>query len=356
MFCDFVKLKYFVSLKKTNFKPYICGRNNAFFKVETKIEKKIIEIAKKVLTDESEAIKSLINTIDIGFEQIVYAILASKGKVVLTGIGKSAIIAQKITATLNSTGQKAVFMHATDALHGDLGIIDDEDIIIFLSKSGNTPEIKVLMPLLKRLGNKIIALVSNLGSFLAINADFVINAHVESEACPLNLAPTTSTTVALALGDALAISLLEARDFSKNEFAKYHPGGSLGKKLYLRVSDIFPNNALPIVDEHTGIQNVILEMTTKRLGSTAVINKNKELIGIITDGDLRRMLNNKVDFSTLIAKDIMGNSPKTIEPDEFAVNALIKMQDLNITQLVVSDGKNVLGFIHLHDLLKEGLI
>ena len=324
--------------------------------METKIEKKIIEIAKKVLTDESEAIKSLISTIDDKFEQIIYAILASKGKIVLTGIGKSAIIAQKISATLNSTGQKAVFMHATDAMHGDLGIIDKEDIIIFLSKSGNTPEIKVLMPLLKRLGNKIIALVSNVASYLAKNSDFIINAHVDSEACPLNLAPTTSTTVALALGDALAICLLEARDFSKKDFAKHHPGGSLGKKLYLRVSDIYPNNALPIVLESADIQSVILEMTTKRLGSTAVVNPNNDLVGIITDGDLRRMLNNTNDFSTLRAKDIMGISPKIIHPDEFAVNALVKMQDMNITQLVVSEDKKVLGFVHLHDLLKEGLI
>jgi arabinose-5-phosphate isomerase len=324
--------------------------------VETKIEKKIIEIAKKVLTDESEAIKSLISTIDDKFEQIIYAILASKGKIVLTGIGKSAIIAQKISATLNSTGQKAVFMHATDAMHGDLGIINEEDIIIFLSKSGNTPEIKVLMPLLKRLGNKIIALVSNVGSYLAKNSDFIINAHVESEACPLNLAPTTSTTVALALGDALAICLLEARGFSKKDFAKHHPGGSLGKKLYLRVSDIYPNNALPKVLDSSDIHSVILEMTTKRLGSTAVVNHNNDLVGIITDGDLRRMLNNTNDFSSLRAKDIMGISPKIIHPDEFAVNALVKMQDMNITQLVVTEDKKVLGFVHLHDLLKEGLI
>lgn len=324
--------------------------------METKIEKKIIEIAKKVLTDESEAIKSLISTIDDKFEQIIYAILASKGKIVLTGIGKSAIIAQKISATLNSTGQKAVFMHATDAMHGDLGIIDEEDIIIFLSKSGNTPEIKVLMPLLKRLGNKIIALVSNVGSYLAKNSDFIINAHVESEACPLNLAPTTSTTVALALGDALAICLLEARGFSKKDFAKHHPGGSLGKKLYLRVSDIYPNNALPKVLDSSDIHSVILEMTTKRLGSTAVVNHNNDLVGIITDGDLRRMLNNTNDFSSLRAKDIMGISPKIIHPDEFAVNALVKMQDMNITQLVVTEDKKVLGFVHLHDLLKEGLI
>jgi arabinose-5-phosphate isomerase len=324
--------------------------------VETKLEKKILEIAKKVLFDESEAIKSLINTIDESFEVIINRILESKGKLILTGIGKSAIIAQKIVATLNSTGQKAVFMHASDALHGDLGIIDEQDIILFISKSGNTPEIKVLMPLLKRLGNEIIAMVSDLDSFLATNADYLINAHVENEACSLNLAPTNSTTVALALGDAIAISLLEARNFSKGDFAKYHPGGSLGKKLYLKIEDIFINNQVPKVNLNATVNEVILEITSKRLGATAVIDNNEDLKGIITDGDLRRMLNAEQDFKKLKAADIMGHNPKTIEAEEYAVNALIKMQDLNITQLVVIKNKKVLGFVHLHDLLKEGLI
>jgi arabinose-5-phosphate isomerase len=325
-------------------------------KVETKIEKNIIEIAKKVLYDESKAIKSLINTIDKSFEEIIYKILASSGKVVLSGIGKSAIIAQKISATLNSTGQKSVFMHATDAMHGDLGIIDKDDVIIFLSKSGNTPEIKVLMPLLKRLGNPIVALVSDLDSFLAKNAHYTINAHVDEEACPLNLAPTTSTTVALALGDALAVCLLEARQFSKNDFARYHPGGTLGKKLYLKVLDIYPNNSNPVVNEAADIQSVILEITSKRLGATAVVNDNNDLVGVITDGDLRRMLRQSLDFSTLTARDIMGINPKTIEQEAYAVQALVQMQEMNITQLIVLEGKKVLGFVHLHDLLKEGLI
>ena len=324
--------------------------------METKVEKKIVNLAKKVLFDESEAIKSLINTIDDRFETIIQLILSSNGKLVLTGIGKSAFIGQKIVATLNSTGQKSVFMHATDALHGDLGIIDHEDIILFISKSGNTPEIKVLLPLLKRYGNKIIGMVSNLDSYLAKNVDYVINAHVENEACFLNLAPTSSTTVALALGDAIAICLMEVKNFSKNEFAQYHPGGSLGKKLYLKVLDIYQNNACPIVFEDSTLKDVILEITSKRLGATAVLNTNKELVGIITDGDLRRMLSKTSDFDNLKASEIMGKNPKTINVEEYAVEALLKMQELNITQLLVVNKKNVLGFVHLHDLLKEGLI
>ena len=324
--------------------------------METKVEKNIIDTAKKVLLDESEAIKSLINTIDPGFEEVVDAILASRGKMVLSGIGKSAIIAQKITATLNSTGQKAVFMHATDAVHGDLGIIDDEDIILILSKSGNTPELKVLVPLIRRLPNRLIAMVSDTGSFLAKNSDYVLNAHVDQEACPMNLAPTTSTTVSLALGDALAICLLEARGFSNRDFARYHPGGALGKKLYLKVSDLYPNNEVPVVSEEASMEEVILEMTSKRLGTTAVINDRQELTGIITDGDLRRKLKEKKDIFALKALDLMSRNPKVISKDEFAVNALNRMQQLSITQLVVEDNGKVLGFVHLHDLLREGLV
>ena len=322
----------------------------------TKIEKKIIEIAKKVLSDESEAIKSLISTIGTEFNAAIDSILASKGKIVLSGIGKSAIIAQKISATFNSTGQKAVFMHATDALHGDLGIIDSDDIIIILSKSGNTPELKVLLPLLKRMGNKVISIVSDTSSFLAQQSDFVINAHVKTEACPLNLAPTTSTTVALALGDAMAVCLLEAREFSKTDFAVFHPGGSLGKRLYLKVSDIYPQNALPIVAKNAGLKEVIIEMSSKRLGATAVIDENGHLEGIVTDGDLRRMLNKTQDINALIASQIMTPNPKTIEKDEYATSALQIMQELNITQLIVVEEKKPVGFVHLHDLLKEGLI
>lgn len=324
--------------------------------METKVEKNIIDTAKKVLLDESEAIKSLINTIGPGFQKVVNVILESRGKVVLSGIGKSAIIAQKISATLNSTGQKAVFMHATDAVHGDLGIIDDEDVILILSKSGNTPELKVLVPLIRRQPNRLIAMVSDTASFLAKNSDYVLNAHVEQEACPMNLAPTTSTTVSLALGDALAICLLEARGFNNRDFARYHPGGALGKKLYLKVSDIYPNNEVPVVDEQAGMEEVILEMTSKRLGTTAVIDHDGRLKGIITDGDLRRKLREGKDIFALKALDLMNRTPKVIAKDEFAVNALNRMQELSITQLVVEDNGKVLGFVHLHDLLREGLV
>ena len=324
--------------------------------METKIKKNIIQTAQNVLLEESKAIKSLINTIDETFPEIVNEILNSNGKIVLSGIGKSGLIAQKIAATLNSTGQKAVFMHASDAVHGDLGIIDDKDIIIILSKSGNTPELKVLIPLIKRLPNKLVAMVSSIDSFLAKSADYIINAHVEKEACPMNLAPTTSTTVALALGDALAVSLLESRGFTKRDFAKFHPGGSLGKKLYLKVADIYPNNEVPLVNEDAGLETVIMEISSKRLGATAVVNDSDQLIGIITDGDLRRKLREKQNILEMKAKNLMTPAPKTISKNEFAVNALNRMQDMSISQLIVEESGKVLGFIHLHDLLKEGLV
>lgn len=323
--------------------------------MNTKLEKKIQSVAKKVLQDEAEAILSLKSYINEEFEACVEAILYSKGRLIITGIGKSAIIGQKIVATMNSTGTPAIFMHAADAIHGDLGMIRADDMVLCISKSGDTPEIKVLVPLLKRYRNQLIALVSNVDSYLAKNADFVLNAHVEREACPLNLAPTTSTTVALALGDALAMCLLEARDFTSRDFAKYHPGGSLGKKLYLKVRDIFPHNEMPKVSEIADIQTVILEMTSKRLGATAVVGENDELLGIVTDGDLRRMLRDQKDFSTLQAKDIMNAKPKVVSSEEYAANALAIMQEKSITQLVVVEDKRLLGFVHLHDLLKEGL-
>jgi len=323
--------------------------------VNTKLEKKIQSVAKKVLQDEAEAILSLKSYINEDFEACVEAVLFSKGRLIITGIGKSAIIGQKIVATMNSTGTPAIFMHAADAIHGDLGMIQDDDVVLCISKSGDTPEIKVLVPLLKRYRNQLIAMVSNIDSYLAKNADFVLNAHVEREACPLNLAPTTSTTVALALGDALAMCLLEARDFTSRDFAKYHPGGSLGKKLYLKVRDIFPHNEIPKVSENADIQTVILEMTSKRLGATAVVNEKDELLGIVTDGDLRRMLRDQKDFSTLQAKDIMNATPKVVSPEEYAASALAIMQEKSITQLVVVEDKRLLGFVHLHDLLKEGL-
>jgi arabinose-5-phosphate isomerase len=318
--------------------------------------KNIKIIAKNVLLNEAEAIKKLVNYLDGDFEACVKAILKTKGRVIVTGIGKSAIIANKIVATLNSTGTPAIFMHAADAIHGDLGMIQKKDIVICISKSGNTPEIKVLLPLLKRTGVQLVALVSSKDSYLAQHCDFVLNASIEKEACPHDLAPTTSTTVAMALGDALAVCLLEARNFTSKDFAKYHPGGSLGKKLYLKVSDIYPQNLLPIVKENSSIKDIIIEISAKRLGATAVLDKNNKLTGVITDGDLRRMLNKHKDVSEIKAKDIMSKNPKTIQHDEYAVNALNVLQEKNITQIVVVKNKKVVGFVHIHDLLKEGLI
>jgi arabinose-5-phosphate isomerase len=322
-----------------------------------KLEKKIQSIAKKVLQEEAEAIQKVASLIDKRFENCVEHLLHSTGRLVLTGIGKSAIIAQKITATLNSTGTPALFMHAADAIHGDLGMIQSDDTVLCISKSGDTPEIKVLVPLIKRLGVKLIAMVSNEHSFLAQQAEFILHALAEKEADPLNLAPTSSTTVALALGDALAVCLLEGRGFTSRDFAKYHPGGALGKKLYLKVSDVYPQHQVPMVGQKATVQEVILEMTSKRLGATAVVGEISQLLGIITDGDLRRMLNNHSDFSQLCAEQIMSKNPVTTDADVYAVNAFQLMQDRNITQLVVvDDSKKVLGFVHLHDLLKEGIV
>lgn len=275
-----------------------------------KIHKNIITTAIKVLEIESNAIKNLIQYLNSDFEEAVSCILSSKGRVVVTGIGKSANVAQKIVATLNSTGTPALFMHAADAIHGDLGMVQKEDVVICLSKSGNTPEIKVLVPLIKRLKVKIVALVSNVDSFLAQNSDFVINGTIEEEACPNNLAPTTSTTVHLALGDALAVCLLEQRNFNSEDFAKYHPGGALGKKLYLKVEDIYKNNDLPVVMEDTNFKEIVVEISSKRLGACAVVDKNKKLLGIITDGDLRRCFEKSVDFNTILAQEIYSKNPK----------------------------------------------
>lgn len=320
------------------------------------IIKNIKQIAKEVLINEARAVENLANFIDNDFEACVREILQSRGRVVVTGIGKSAIIANKIVATMNSTGTPALFMHAADAIHGDLGMIQEEDIVICISKSGNTPEIKVLVPLLKRRGSKLVALVSNKNSYLAEQADFVLNATIAEEACPNNLAPTTSTTAHLAMGDALAVCLLELRNFTSEDFAKFHPGGSLGKQLYLKVEDVFTNNQLPLVGANTPLRDVILEISSKRVGATAVVDENKSLLGIITDGDLRRMLQKESNIASIKATDIMTRTPKTIDKSEFAVKALQMMQENNITQLVVKDGAQVAGFIHLHDLLKEGIV
>ena len=318
--------------------------------------KNIRNIARDVLLNESKAVENLTNFIDNDFEACVRYIFQSKGRVVITGVGKSAIIANKIVATLNSTGTPSLFMHAADAIHGDLGMIQHEDVVICISKSGNTPEIKVLVPLLKRRGSKLVALVSNINSYLAQQADYVLNATISEEACPNNLAPTTSTTVHLAMGDALAVCLLELRNFSSQDFAQYHPGGSIGKQLYLKVEDIFVQHELPLVRLDAPLKDVIIEISSKRLGATAVVDDQRNLLGIVTDGDLRRMLQKETNLAALTAADIMTINPKTINRDEFAVLALQIMQQNNITQLVVKDGDKVAGFVHLHDLLKEGIV
>ncbi len=330
--------------------------NKANFQKALNLVKNIKKIAQAVLLNEAHAIENLINLIDDNFEACVNEIYSAKGRVVITGIGKSAIIANKIVATLNSTGTPALFMHAADAIHGDLGMIQKDDIVICISKSGNTPEIKVLVPLLKRRGSKLVALISNTNSYLAQQADFVLNATIAEEACPHNLAPTTSTTVHLALGDALAVCLLEKRNFSSKDFAEFHPGGSLGKQLYLKVSDIYLQNQLPRVSPDTLVTDAILEISGKRLGCTAVIDENGEMAGIITDGDLRRMLQKNINIGNLKAADIMTINPKHIQKDEYAVKALHIMQENNITQLPVMDGSKIVGFVHLHDLLKEGIV
>lgn len=316
----------------------------------------IKQIAIKTIAEEEKTIGQLKKHIDGDFVNTVELILKSKGRVVITGIGKSANIANKIVATLNSTGTPALFMHAADAIHGDLGMIRQDDIIICISKSGSTPEIKVLVPLIKNMGNTLIAMVSGLDSFLAKEADYVLKAVVEKEADPNNLAPTNSTTAQLVIGDALAVSLLECRQFTSQDFAKYHPGGALGKKLYLRVNDLYGKELPPKVSEEESIRPIILEISSKRMGATAVVNKDDGLVGIITDGDLRRMLEQNEDVSKLIARDIMSLKPKTINPDSLAINAFQLMEDNNITQLAVVQDEKYVGMIHLHDILKEGIV
>ncbi len=315
----------------------------------------IINIAKQTIEMESKAILNLSSLVNDDFANAVELIYNSKGRVIITGIGKSAIIASKIVATLNSTGTPSIFMHAADAIHGDLGLILEDDVVICISKSGNTPEIKVLIPLIKRAKNRIIAITGNKDSFLGQQADHILNAFVEKEACPNNLAPTTSTTAQLVIGDALAICLLDIRGFSSTDFAKYHPGGALGKKLYLRVQDISSVNQKPKVSSNTGIKDVIIEISEKMLGVTSVVENNK-IIGIITDGDLRRMLTKVDDFSKLTAKDIMSANPKRINASAMAIDALEMMEAHEISQLLVEDNGDYAGVVHLHDLIKEGII
>ncbi|MBF6655575.1 D-arabinose 5-phosphate isomerase [Flavobacterium columnare] len=315
----------------------------------------ILAAAKASLLEQSEAIANLVNYLTDDFAQAVEVIYNTKGRLIVTGIGKSAIIAQKMVATFNSTGTPSMFLHASEAIHGDLGMVQSGDVIICISKSGNSPEIKVLVPLLKRFGNQLIGMTANLHSFLGKESDLVLHAYVSKESCPNNLAPTNSTTAQLVLGDALAICLMKKRNFKSEDFAKYHPGGALGKKLLLRVSDLLDKNHKPQVTPDSPIKDVIVEISEKRLGVTAVI-EGKQLIGIITDGDIRRMLNTTETISGLKAKDIMTLTPKTIALDAMVIDAFHTMEDFSITQLVVEADGNYVGILHIHDILKEGII
>ena len=316
----------------------------------------IKEIALRTIKMEAQSVSGLIPFINDDFEKAVHAIANCKGRVVISGVGKSAVIAQKIVATFNSTGSPSVFMHAADAIHGDLGIIQEEDVVIIISKSGNSPEIKVLIPLIKNFGNILIGMVGNIDSFLAKQSDIILNTTVDQEACPNNLAPTTSTTAQLVMGDALAVTLMEIKGFKSDDFAKFHPGGTLGKKLYLKVADLFIINEKPMVFPNHTLKEVIIEMTKKRLGATAVVDEENNLLGIITDGDLRRMLEKNGDLEKKSAKDIMTATPKTISADALAVEALDMMRKKEITQLIVVDNGKYSGILHLHDLIREGLI
>ena len=318
-------------------------------------KKAILSYAKNTILDQSLAISKIANLLDQSFSDAVELIYNSNGRVIITGIGKSAIIANKIVATLNSTGTPSVFMHAADAIHGDLGLVLKNDVVICISKSGNTPEIKVLIPLLKKAKNPLIAITGNIKSVLAEQADFVFNSFVKKEVCPNNLAPTTSTTAQLVMGDALAVCLLKIRGFSSRDFAKYHPGGALGKKLYLSVKDLLIHNDQPVVSLKSEIKKVIIEITEKRLGVTAVTENNR-IVGIITDGDLRRMLSKSEDFTKLYAEDIMSKAPKTININAMAIDAMELMELNEISQLLVEDNGQYAGVIHLHDLIKEGII
>ncbi|WP_282074216.1 KpsF/GutQ family sugar-phosphate isomerase [Maribacter aquivivus] len=315
----------------------------------------IISLAKKTIETERDAIAQLSSLLTDDFASIVNCIIEAKGRVIISGIGKSAIIATKIVATMNSTGTPAIFMHAGDAIHGDLGTVQDNDVVICISNSGNTPEIKMLVPLIKRGANKLIAMTGNTDSFLAKQADFILNTHVDKEACPNGLAPTTSTTAQLVMGDALAIVLLEIKGFSSSDFAKYHPGGSLGKRLYLRVADLVSKNQVPQVQKDEEVKKVIVEISKKMLGVTAVLDGEK-VVGIVTDGDIRRMLNKHDNIKGLTAKDIMTTNPKTIPANTLAIKALEHMQKKGISQLLAMDKDSYVGVIHLHNLINEGIL
>jgi len=320
-----------------------------------KSKEQTIETARNSIILESNSLLTVAEKIDNQLFQIVEQIIQSKGRVIVTGIGKSAIIGQKIVATLNSTGTPSIFMHAADAIHGDLGIIQEHDIIICISKSGNTPEIKLLVPLLKRGNNCLIAICGNRESYLGIQSDYYLDTYVEKEACPNNLAPTTSTIAQLAIGDALAVCLLESRNFTSEDFAKFHPGGALGKQLFLKVSDVIQTNETPTVKAKSNIKDVLNEITSKRLGATAV-EENNTVIGIITDGDIRRMLEKYDNISGIIASDIMNKAPKKIDANELAADALVVLKKYHINQLIVMNENTFAGILHIQDLMREGIV
>ena len=315
----------------------------------------IKKIAKSVINIEGESILNLQTFIKDDFSDIISAILKTKGRLIVTGIGKSANIAQKIVSTFNSTGQPAIFMHAADAIHGDLGNVQTDDIVLFISKSGNTDEIKVLLPLIKAMGNTIIAMTANTNSYLSKQSNWTINSSVEKEACPNNLAPTTSTTAQLVMGDVLAVCLLECREFTDYDFARYHPGGTIGKQLFMKIGELCSSNQVAKVSADSSVNEVIIEISNKRLGATAVVENNK-LVGIITDGDIRRMLENQSDWNNFKAFDIMNSNPKSVNDDELASTALKVMQQNNISQIIVVNNGAYIGIVHIHDILKEGVV
>lgn len=316
----------------------------------------IIQTALRTIQLESQSVAGLTNFIDSSFEKAIETIHHSKGRLVVSGIGKSAIVAQKIVSTLNSTGTPSLFMHAADAIHGDLGMIQNEDIVLIVSKSGESPEIKVLVPLIKNFGNVLIGMVGQLDSFLANNVNMVLNTTVSKEACPNNLAPTSSTTAQMVMGDVLAVCLMQLNGFTGQDFAKFHPGGNLGKRLYLTVGDLCTSNELPLVKEAAPLKDVIVEISAKRLGVTAVINEENKIVGIITDGDLRRMLERTDDIKLITAKDILTSAPKTVQPSLLAVEALDILRNNDISQLIVEEKGRYVGVLHLHDLVREGII
>lgn len=320
------------------------------------MKKTILATALKTLELEAASVAGLAAYIDESFNTTIQLLAKCKGRIVISGIGKSAIVAQKIVATLNSTGTPSLFMHAADAIHGDLGMIQRDDIVILISKSGESPEIKVLVPLIKNFGNTLIGMIGNEKSFLAQSADIVLNTTVSQEACPNNLAPTSSTTAQMVMGDVLAVCLMELNGFSGHDFAKYHPGGNLGKRLYLRVADLYINNEQPRVLPDATLKEVIVEITEKRLGVTAVVNNKEEVIGIITDGDLRRMLEKTNELGAIKAADILSANPKTITPAMLAVEALAILRDNDISQLLVTENGQYRGILHIHDLVREGII